>query len=656
MFAMNAMEETLRLLQIEDSASDAALIVRLFQKAGFHVQAQRVEDAGAMRAALEQREWDAIIADYNLPDFDAPAALLLLQESNSDIPFIVVSAVIGEDTAVAVMKAGAHDYLRKDNLSRLIPAVEREIREARIRKQRKEAGQALRESERRYKALFESIQEGFAVGEVIVDAAGQPVDWRYLEVNPAYESMFRVKREEVVGRTFREIFRNDLRERWVPALGEVALTGKSARLDRYSKESGRHYEAIAYSPIPGQFAAIFSDVTDRRMSEERSREAQKLETVGVLAGGVAHDFNNLLTVIMGSASSALEQCPKCEHSQAILAASQRAAFLTRQLLAYAGKGTNLVDVLDLSDVIAGSAQLLTATIPRRVDLNFDLAKGLPCIEADATRLEQIAVNLVINAGEAIPPNVEGRIAVSSSQLDVTPEIAKRHSQPWEFGPGTYVCLEVRDNGSGMDEATLAKIFDPFFTTKFTGRGLGLAAVQGIVRSSKGFIDVRSSPEEGSSFRVFLPASEKKRRTELPKQVLRSPQQQSVSVLIVDDEEMVRTLARMMLRRHGYGTLEAENGKHALEVIGEAPAPPTIVLLDLAMPVMGGDQLIPILARDYPEMKIIVSSGYPEEEARRSFPRELAAGFLQKPYTGTALTEKVRELIGSPPKDASLNSR
>ena len=905
------MREVLRILQVEDCESDASLILRLFEKAGYDVRAACAQDLDTMRATLAEDDWDVVIADYYLPQFSAPAALRLLQETGSDIPLIVVSGAIGEEIAVEMMRSGAQDYLLKSNLARLVPAVEREVREVRTRRRRNEAEralheleerfrvvqelspdgftifrpvrdgsghvvdflwvyenaaiarqngtdpqavvgrrlldvlpsrrdslilqtyrevaetgeqrvfeaedlgdaaappawfrlvvvpmggdiaifaeniterkraeialreseerlrltldaarvgtfeflpqtgellwdqpnkavwglrpdeqlsysealqrihpddrpqaeaavaaalqpgsdgvfdleyrivwpdgsvhwtvakgkvyfegegdrrraarmvgvqidvtaqklteQALRESEQRYRGLFESIQEAFAVGEVIVDASGRPADWRYLEVNPAFESMLGLKHDDVVGRTFNELFPDAPRDYWIAGLGEVALSGKPARLDHFNPAEARHYEAIAYCPRPGLFAAIFIDATERRRSEERSRETQKLETLGVLAGGIAHDFNNLLTVIMGSAGAALEQCPSCEHSQAVLSAAERAAFLTKQLLAYAGKGPNLIQLLDLSEVVAASGRLLSASVPQRAHLLFDLAKNLPCLESDPTQLEQIAVNLVMNAGEAIPVRTEGRIIIATSRLNLTPETAPRYSAGWNVAPGPYVCLEVRDNGSGMDEDTLSRIFDPFFSTKFTGRGLGLAAVHGIVRTAKGFIDVRSAPGQGTTFRVFFPASAKKRQPEIAPRPKQTAGRRPASVLVVDDEEMVRNLACLMLRRHGYETLQAENGLHALEVINESPAPPSLVLLDLAMPVMGGDRLVPILARDHPDLKIVVSSGYPEEDARKSFPRESVAGFLQKPYTAIALAEKVRELIGEPPK-------
>jgi CheY-like chemotaxis protein len=200
----------------------------------------------------------------------------------------------------------------------------------------------------------------------------------------------------------------------------------------------------------------------------------------------------------------------------------------------------------------------------------------------------------------------------------------------------------------MDEATVSRIFDPFFTTKFTGRGLGLAALQGIVRISKGFVEVHSSPGRGTSFRVFLPASEKERPTEAAEAAPRRQIRGTSTILVVDDEKMIRKLARMTLKRYGYEVVEAQDGKDALQVLANCPSLPSLVLLDLAMPVMGGDELVPILEEKYPGLKIIVSSGYAEEDARKSFPPASVAGFLKKPYTGVALAEKIGEVLGAPP--------
>jgi CheY-like chemotaxis protein len=267
------------------------------------------------------------------------------------------------------------------------------------------------------------------------------------------------------------------------------------------------------------------------------------------------------------------------------------------------------------------------------------------------------MNLVINAGEAMPQKTDGFIDVSTGCEEISAAMARSRTR-YDVSPGLYVWLEVRDSGAGMDDATLSRIFDPFFTTKFTGRGLGLAAVEGIVRSSKGFIDVRSQPGAGTTFRVFLPASANVRTADFSKPVERSRQQHqqrgSCTVLVVDDEEMVRELASIILRRHGYEVRQAVDGKHALQLIAESGSPPAVVLLDLAMPVMGGDELLPILKERYPALKIIVSSGYAEEEARNRFSETSVAGVLQKPYSPVALTSKIEEVLGGrPPQSGQL---
>ena len=401
---------------------------------------------------------------------------------------------------------------------------------------------------------------------------------------------------------------------------------------------------------PRGAVGVFIDITERKQNEERLRHAQKLGSIGLLAGGVAHDFNNLLTVIIGSADAALTKYPFCDEVRHILTASERAAHLTRQLLAYAGKGQFVTKTFNLTDLVSRSRELLLASIPKRVDLVFHLPEQELLVKADPSQIEQILMNLIINAAEAIPPQTDGRIEIATGTSDVTAERVRDHEPAYDTRPGRFVYLKVTDNGSGMDEATQAQIFDPFFSTKFTGRGLGLAAVQGIVRSCKGFIEVESSRGAGSKFQVFLPASGKQSAPEGPAASRPGPSRREerghATILVVDDEDLVRRFACSALQSRGYQVLEAKNGRDALEVVAAASQVPSAALVDLAMPVMGGEELVPILRRDYPGMRIIVTSGYSEEDAGKRFPPGSVCSFLQKPYVVATLLQKVQESLNS----------
>jgi PAS domain S-box-containing protein len=396
--------------------------------------------------------------------------------------------------------------------------------------------------------------------------------------------------------------------------------------------------------VPERMVGICSDITGRRQQEESLRQTQKLESLGVLAGGIAHDFNNLLTGILGNASLATKFVPP-EHPAGklldeVIKASQRAAGLTRQLLDYAGKGRFLAEHLAIGDLIRETAELLGHALPKKVLLHLDLLEDLPLVEGDASQIHQVIMNLVINAAEAMGER-GGSVYITTG---IQPFISDGVEGPGlERRSERYVTITVRDTGCGMDEATKARIFDPFFTTKFTGRGLGLAAVLGIIRSHKGALRVDSNPGKGSAFTILLPAA-----TSAPVTVA-SEEYCSVrgdgAILVVDDEAMVRLMAKNILEEYGYRVLLANDGADALRVVYEAGDQITLVLLDLMMPVMDGDETLTQLQEVRPDIPVILSTGYAEEDAAHRFAGRKLASFLQKPYSATALTQKLRNVLG-----------
>jgi PAS domain S-box-containing protein len=396
------------------------------------------------------------------------------------------------------------------------------------------------------------------------------------------------------------------------------------------------------------------DITDRKRAEEERRlleaqiqHMQKLESLGILAGGIAHDFNNLLMGILGNAGLArldLPEGPLLERISQIETAAQRAAELTNQLLAYAGKARFEVAAVDLADLVREMTHLLEVPIPKKVRLTYDLDSGLPPVEADPTQLRQVVMNLITNAAEAIGER-EGAIAVRVSTAEVGPaELAGQYAAP-ELEPGTYLALEVEDTGAGMDRATLERIFDPFFTTKFAGRGLGLAAVLGIARAHRGAISVRSEPGRGTLFRILLPPTSAAAYEEPPESEERAGHVGG-TVLVVDDDESVRAVTRAMLERFGYRTLAADDGQGALQLFQERSGEIDLVLLDMTMPVMDGIETLHALRELRPGVPVLLSSGHAESEAQARLGGECPSGFIQKPYRPSELAERVRQSLAA----------
>jgi len=498
-----------------------------------------------------------------------------------------------------------------------------------------------RVAEVRYRRLFESARDGI----VLVNADSGEI----LDLNPFVEHLFGYRREELAGHKLWEIdFMREvpkiqaafqqIRDRGVFRFDDVVLRTKDGR--------DLVVEIIANLYLEGDRRAIqfnMRDISERKKFERDLQESEKLEGLGILAGGIAHDFNNLLTGILGHSSLALSDVP-ADHParrqlRQIIEAAERAAFLTRQMLAYAGKGRFVIANVDLGDAVRETAALVRTSMPKSVELNLDLAPGLPPIEGDPGQIQQVIINLVMNGAEAIGENESGRVTVRTSVC----EIDGRNSPLLEndvLAPGTYVQMEVIDTGSGMDEATKARIFDPFFSTKFMGRGLGLAAVQGIVRGHRGVLRVYSTPGQGTTFLVLFPAAGPAHRV-TPEPDAESDSAGSV-VLVVDAEPAIRSFAEDVLSRAGRKALTAESGKIALELFRQHR--PAVVVLDLQMPAMGGLETLKRLREISPDVPVILTGGMEESEAEKRFSSLQPARFLQKPYTAQRLARAVADVV------------
>ena len=434
-----------------------------------------------------------------------------------------------------------------------------------------------------------------------------------------------------------------------------ALKTTAAKLEAANAELQAYSDELATANDGLEAALAQRDEADnlREKLEKQVQHAEKLKSLGVLAGGIAHDFNNLLAAVIGFADLALEDlpagAPARRHIEEVVTAGERAAELTRQMLAYSGKGRFESRVLDLHEVVAKLDSLMRAAVSKKAVLRYDLAEDLPAVEADASQIQQVLMNLVTNASDAIGKsdgviNVKTAVmAADRDYLDQTCLLSQRGSDE-ELPAGDYVYLEVRDSGCGMDGDTIGRIFDPLFTTKFSGRGLGLSAVLGIVRGHGGAIRVLSEPRSGTTFRVLFPCSKKAAKRSKRPPTTFSALSGHGTILVVDDEEDVRKMATRTLERHGFSVVTATDGRDAVEVFRSSGDMIDVVLLDLTMPHMDGEETSLALRRIRPDVKIIFSSGYHEQDAIQQLDGQQRAVFLQKPYRSKKLVELVYAVV------------
>ena len=900
----------LKVLLVEDSERDEALLRRHLERSGYELDLHRVETAEHFTDALNSGDWDLILSDYSLPTFNALSALFLLKSSDLDIPFIIISGTIGEEVAVEAMRLGANDYLMKDNLARLEPAIGRELEDTRNRREKREAQESklqslaqLAEAQRlthigswtwdlvadqiswseelfRIFGLepaekapsYAELQAGFfhaddiqfvenelqtafasgspfnlfcrlyrpdgtmrhlhAIGRGLTDAAGKalkyygtaqdvteekeaeerleavvhqlehqtqrlqdivdkipgvvweaaispdgkrtttflsdhvekllgysveewtaspdfgkkvmhpddrdrverelqallqnsedssPIEFRwiskdgsprwvqskvaairdangtavglrgvtvditerkkaeatvreserqyrllfesnpipmwvydletlrFLEVNDAAINHYGYSRDEFIAMKITDIRSKEESELLLKEVAAIEGPMSGAKVWRHRKKDGREIfvEVTAHSlDFEGHDARLVlaNDISERQVLEDQLRQAQKMEAIGVLAGGIAHDFNNLLTVINGYADLILlgapEDSPFLRNLQDIREAGERAADLTRQLLAFSRKQVLDPKILDLAAVVSNLERMLKRIIGENIDFRTIVDEDLRHVNADPGQIEQILMNLVVNARDAMPHG--GKLTIEVHNVELDDEYARRHIS---VKPGRYVMLAVSDTGTGMDEATKQRIFEPFFSTKQMGHGtgLGLSMIYGIVKQSGGNIWVYSEPGRGSTFKVYLPSVDSE-ITRSSENSVNTHLRGAETILLVEDEDLVRKLTKDILELFGYQVLTSANGAEALGLCGTLGDTIDLLITDVIMPGMSGRELAQKIHLDFPDMKVLYISGYTDDAIVHQGIIDADAHFVQKPFRNDVLLQKVRELL------------
>ena len=765
------MTEPINIMMIEDSDADFLMVVRHLAQRGLSANCRRVENLHGLELAIKTGSWDLVLADYNVPLLDFQESLALLLADLPDVPVIMVTGSMGEESAGTLLKRGVWDFVLKDNFARMVPAIERCLRDAEGRRVRRAAEESLRQSEEMYRSLFDNMLNGFAHCRMIFDG-DTPVDFVYLNVNDAFEKQTGLR--DVVGKRVTEVIPGILEsdrglfDRYC----QVAMGGKPVRFEIYLESLKNWFCISVYSPAREHFIAVFDvvterklaenalrnseerlslalrgandglwdwnlttqvlyfsprwksmlgyadeladcyeswqqllhpedreaamatlraflegpaskyeaefrmrhkdghyvdilsraflhgegeglrlvgthvDVTERKKLEAQYRQAQKMEAVGLLAGGVAHDFNNILFTIMGYSHLMLDMVQENNtvksYVEEIIDASQRAADLTKGLLAFSRKQDVCLVVQDVAEVIGKMQPFLTRLIREDIELEIHCSAEPLLVMADRGELEQVIMNLVANARDAMPDG--GRLSIEALPAALDQDFIEAQG----YGnAGEYVLFSVSDSGLGMDHVTQSHIFEPFFTTKDQGKGtgLGLSMAYAIVKKHDGIINVGSDPGKGSIFNVYIP------REQVAPKSLKTGREEPVpprggteTILLGEDDSALRRLVTKVLSHYGYRIIEAVDGQDALEKFGEFRDSIDLVVLDAIMPRKNGREACLEMRRSRPNLKTVFVSGYAKGIFAEGHTLDASSIFIHKPVSPNELLAKVREML------------
>ena len=767
------MAMSINILIVEDSQDDADLVVDELRRAGFDPKWRRVETEPDFLAEIKNLP-DIILSDYSMPQFSGLKAAKLLRESGSDIPFILISGTVGEDVAVEAMQHGATDYLLKDRIARLGPAVGRALEQKALRQQRQQAEEELRQSEHRFremlanlkliamtldtqgrvtfcndyllqvtgfqqeevlgadwfgkfipetnpevkKMFFETVAAGAipahhgnpiktARGELrdilwnnttLRDGSGNiigtasigedvterkraeeklreseekfrqiaeninevfwitdPAKHQMLYISPAYEHIW--------GRTCQSLYESP--QTWLDAIHpedrqrvlEASMTkqerGDYNEIYRIQRSDGSvrwiHDRAFPVRNNAGEVyrvVGVAEDITEHRKLEEQFRQAQKMEAIGQLAGGVAHDFNNILVVIQlqaGLMKAEENLLPKqLDIAGEIEKAAQRAAALTRQLLLFSRKQALQLHDLNLNEVVTQIAKMQQRILGEQIEMQIKLEPQPLLIHADAGMMDQVLMNFTVNARDAMPQG--GRLIIETSEVAFDETAA---AQTPQARPGSFAWVSITDTGCGIPPEVLPRIFEPFFTTKGVGKGtgLGLATVASIVHQHQGWIEVQTEVGRGTTFKIYLPRLSGLTGKKIAQKMLATSQTGHETILLVEDDVAVRGSVQKVLSQHGYRVFEAADGEEALAIWRQNRDGIRLLLTDLILPgAISGKELGERLLKENPKLKIIYASGYNEEVAGKDFPLEEGVNFLTKPFQAHKLAQTVRNCL------------
>ncbi|MFQ5843533.1 MAG: PAS domain S-box protein [Planctomycetota bacterium] len=522
---------------------------------------------------------------------------------------------------------------------------------------RRRAQEALRQSEARFRAVSESANDPV----ITADSRGNIIFW-----NASAQRVFGYSEDEVRNRPLTVLMPERYREPHVEGLRRLASGGAPRAIGRTVALEGLRKDgtefplelSVARWEEGGEtfYSGIVRDVTARKRLEDELRQSQKMESIGRLAGGVAHDLNNKLSVVIGLADLALKEVadghPVRNDVEQIRIAGEQAASLTRQLLAFGRKQVLQPKILNLNDLVAKSVQMLERLIGEDIHLIFVRGSALGRVRVDPSQMEQVIMNLAVNARDAMPRG--GTLTIETANIALDANYAR--SRP-EVEPGDYVMLGVSDTGCGMAPETRARAFEPFFTTKEEGKGtgLGLSVIHGIVKQSGGHVRVYSEPEQGASFKIYLPSAEGAPAEEPAREVVSVEPGGTETVLLVEDERLVRDLVKRVLEQHGYTVLEAPNGERALRVLQRHAGEIQLLLTDVVMPEMGGEELVEWALHTRADLKVLFMSGYTERAVVFHGHLDPGKAFLQKPATPGAILRKVRQVLDAPPAEVSATS-